>query len=83
MEKIELGYQYLKWQIELRDNKIEKDIEILKDGPICKYLKNGILDEDLNWFNNNNFEVIEMNCRNWNCKNAHQNLKAAPNFPDY
>jgi RNAse (barnase) inhibitor barstar len=65
------------------EDKIEKDFEILKNGPICKYFKNGILDEDLNWFNNNNFEIIEMNCRNWNRKNAHQNLKVALNFPDY
>ncbi len=61
----------------------EKDIEILKNGPICKYFKNGILDEDLNWFNNNNFEIIEMNCRNWNRKNIHKNLKVALSFPDY
>ena len=63
--------------------KIERDLEILQDGPICKYFKNRILDEDLNWFNNNNFEIIEMNCRNWNRKNAHQNLKISLNFPDY
>ena len=69
--------------MEINEEKIEKDIEILKDGPICKYFKNGILDEDLNWFNNNNFEIIEVNCRNWNRKNAHQNLKIALNFPDY
>ena len=69
--------------MEINEEKIEKDIEILKDGPICKYFKNGILDEDLNWFNNKNFEIIEMNCRNWNRKNVHQNLKIALNFPDY
>ncbi len=69
--------------MELNEKKIEKDIGILKNGPICKYFKNGILDEDLNWFNNNNFEIIEMNCRSWNRKNAHQNLKVALSFPDY
>ncbi|MFC5283768.1 barstar family protein [Pedobacter alpinus] len=67
----------------LNKNTKEKDIEILKDGPICKYFKNAILDEDLNWFNSNNFEIIEMNCRNWNRKNAHNNLKVGLNFPDY
>lgn len=69
--------------MELNEENIEKDIEILKSGPICKYFKNGILDEDLNWFNNNNFEIIEMNCRNWNHKNVHQKLKDALSFPDY
>lgn len=62
---------------------IARDLEILKDGPICKYFKNSILDEDLNWFINNHFEVFEMSCRTWNRKNAHQNLKAGLNFPDY
>tara|TARA_R110002074_G_scaffold226957_2_gene398542 strand:- start:1960 stop:2460 length:501 start_codon:yes stop_codon:yes gene_type:complete len=69
--------------MEIKEDKIERDIEILKDGPICKYFKNGILDEDIIWFSNNNFEIIEMNCRNWNRKNAHQKLKIALNFPDY
>ena len=69
--------------MELNEENLGKDIDILKDGPICKYFKNGVLDEDLNWFHNNNFEIIEMNCRNWNRKNAHQNLKTALNFPDY
>ncbi|WP_165453918.1 barstar family protein [Hyunsoonleella flava] len=73
----------MKRLMELKEDKIGKDIEILKDGPICKYFKNGILDKDLNWFNNKNFEVIEMNCRNWNRKNAHRKLKDALNFPDY
>jgi RNAse (barnase) inhibitor barstar len=67
----------------LKEEKIERDIEILKDGPISKYFKNRILDEDIIWFSNNNFEVIEMNSRNWNKKNAHQKLKTALNFPDY
>ena len=69
--------------MKLEEDKIEKDNEILKDGAICKYCKNGILDEDLNWFNNNNFHIIEMNCLNWDSKNAHQNLKIALDFPDY
>lgn len=39
--------------MELEKDKTERDIEILKNGAISKYFKNGILDEDLNWFNNN------------------------------
>ncbi|WP_100616346.1 barstar family protein [Confluentibacter citreus] len=69
--------------MELRADKIERDIEILKNGPICKYFKNGVLNDDLIWFSNNNFEIIEMNTRTWNRKNAHPNLKTALNFPDY
>jgi len=69
--------------MELEEDKIERDIEILKDGPICKYFKNGVLDKDIIWFSNNNFDVIEMNARNWNRKNAHEKLKIALNFPEY
>ncbi len=66
-----------------KKDKIERDFEILKDGPIHKYFRNRVLDEDVIWFSNNNFEIIEMNARNWNRKNAHQKLKAALDFPDY
>lgn len=70
-------------KLQQEEDKFRKDYEILKSGPICKYFKNSILDEDLSWFDSNNFEVIEMNCKNWNRKNAHEKLKAALNFPDY
>jgi len=60
-----------------------KDIEILKKGPICMYFKNTILNEDVSWFSNNNFEVIDMNARSWSRRNIHQNLKKELNFPDY
>ena len=69
--------------MKLEENNNERDFEILRDGPICKYFRNKFLDEDIIWFSNNNFEVIEMNAQNWNRKNAHHNLKVALNFPDY
>ncbi|MFK7908145.1 MAG: barstar family protein [Chitinophagales bacterium] len=67
----------------MKNEKLGRDIEILKNGPICMYFKNSILDEDYNWFYYNNFELIDINTRNWNRRNAHQNLKIALNFPDY
>lgn len=60
-----------------------KDIEILKDGPICKYYKNAILDEDVNWFIENRFDVFDIDVKNWNNKNFHKYLKSHLNFPDY
>ena len=60
-----------------------KDIEILKDGPICKYYKNSILDEDASWFIDNRFDVYDMDVRNWNLKNYHKHLQNNLNFPDY
>jgi len=67
----------------MEKNKEGKDIEILMDGPICMYYKNSILNEDINWFSNNNFEVFDMNARNWNQKNLHENLKKSLDFPNY
>lgn len=60
-----------------------KDIEILKDGPVCKYYKNSILDEDVSWFMENRFEVFDINVKEWNKQNFHKRVKAALNFPDY
>jgi len=62
---------------------MNKDIEILKNGPICKYYKNSILDEDVNWFIDNRFDVYEIDVRNWNKNNFHKHLKVKLNFPDY
>ncbi len=61
----------------------QRDVEILKDGPICMYHNNGILDDDFNWFSSNNFEVFEMNCHSWTKKNLHKKMKEALYFPDY
>ena len=60
-----------------------KDIEILKDGPICKYYKNSILDEDMHWFIDNGFDVYDITVRNWDKNNFHKHLKKELNFPDY
>lgn len=60
-----------------------KDIEILKYGSICKYYKNSILDEDVNWFIDNRFDVYDINTKNWNKKNFHKEIKLNLNFPDY
>jgi len=62
---------------------LTKDIEILKDGPICKYYKNSILDKDVSWFIDNRFDVYDMNVKDWNKKNFHKHLKEKFNFPDY
>lgn len=60
-----------------------KDIEILKDGPICKYYKNLVLDKDVNWFIENRFDVYDISVKKWNKKNFHEELKLNLNFPDY
>ena len=67
----------------MKGDRTEKDTEILKDGAICKYFRNKILDRDLVWLSDNNYEVVEISCRNWNRKNAHRNLKIALGSPNY
>ncbi|MBT33860.1 MAG: hypothetical protein CMO01_29710 [Thalassobius sp.] len=59
------------------------DYQILKNGAVCMYYKNAILDKDVLWFTDNRFEVYDMDVRNWKPKNLHQNLKKHLNFPDY
>jgi RNAse (barnase) inhibitor barstar len=60
-----------------------RDLEILKDGPICLYHNDDILNKDFSWFNDNNFEVIDMNCQTWTKNNFHKKIKGAMFFPEY
>ena len=69
--------------LKTENKNLKKDIQILKDGPICKYFKNSILDEDVNWFIENRFDVYDMNTRDWNRSNFHKRIKQKLNFPDY
>ncbi|MEL7146035.1 MAG: barstar family protein [Bacteroidota bacterium] len=63
--------------------KNQRDVEILREGPICMYHHNGILNEDFIWFSDHHFEVFDMNCHSWTRKNFHAKLKEALYFPDY
>jgi len=62
---------------------LTKDIEILRDSPICKYYKSSILDEDVNWFMENRFDVYDISVKGWSRKNFHKHIKSELNFPDY
>lgn len=64
-------------------DKIDRATEILTNGSICMYYKNSILNEDLTWFTNNNYEAFDINTKNWTSKNAHIKLKNELGFPDY
>jgi RNAse (barnase) inhibitor barstar len=60
------------------------DWQILQNGWVSMYLKQSILDEDLDWFNKNGFRMIDLNCNSWTDEaSAHQQLKRELNFPDY
>lgn len=64
-------------------NSSQRDLEILRDGPICLYHNSGMLNKDCSWFSDNNFELIDINCGTWTKNNIHSKIKEALFFPDY
>lgn len=69
--------------MEHKNENYQKDIEILKKGSICKYFKQSILNDDIVWFENRGYEIIQINTKNWTSSNFYKNIKDALNFPDY
>jgi RNAse (barnase) inhibitor barstar len=60
------------------------DWKILQDGWANLYWKSKILENDLDWFRKENFDVKDFDCSNWNqAKNIHYALKQQLHFPDY
>lgn len=61
----------------------ELDYNILKNGSIVKYHNPIILDDDLKWFDKNNYNLIDINTSNWTSANFHQKVKSSLQFPEY
>lgn len=60
------------------------DWYIMRNGWISLYWRTTILDDDLKWFENENYVILEFNCRTWdNDKIMHSQLKEKFDFPDY
>lgn len=60
------------------------DWYILQNGWTSLYWRTSILEEDLKWFEKENYVIIEFNCKTWNNdKMMHGELKAKFDFPDY
>lgn len=60
------------------------DWDILQNGYISLYWKSSILDEDLKWFDNENYVVVEFNCKLWsNDTIMHAQFKGNFGFPEY
>lgn len=64
-------------------NEDDPDMLILEDGPIVMYHNTIILDKDLKWFEENRYEVLDINASKWTAKNFHKKAKEAFSFPDY
>ena len=60
------------------------DWHILQNGWTSLYWRSNILDEDLKWFDKEDYVIVEFNCKTWSDdKMMHAELKKKLNFPDY
>ena len=60
------------------------DWQILQNGWTSLYWRTSILDDDLKWFEKENYVIVEFNCKTWdNGGVMHSQLKDKLNFPDY
>jgi RNAse (barnase) inhibitor barstar len=60
------------------------DWYILQSGWTSLYWRTTILEDDLKWFEKENYVIIEFNCKTWdNDKIMHSQLKEKLDFPDY
>jgi RNAse (barnase) inhibitor barstar len=61
----------------------ELDFQILRQGAICMYYKMEILDNDLYWFLDARYKIIDIDSAKWTSKTAHKYIKEGFSFPDY
>lgn len=60
------------------------DWSILQNGWMSRYWRSAILNDDLKWFENKSYVLIEFDCRTWhNDHIMHSQLKTKFDFPDY
>jgi len=66
------------------DNSKRLDLQILQNGWTSLYYQTSVLDNDLNWFKNEKYTIIEFNCTSWTNESViHKALKRTLDFPDY
>ena len=56
---------------------------ILRDGGIALYLRREYLDEDLEWFRQQSYELYSFNCEKWTLSGMHADFERTLNFPSY
>jgi RNAse (barnase) inhibitor barstar len=67
------------------NNDIQRlDFCILRDSVVSLYWKKDVLESDLDWFKNENYEIISFDCKTWTDEiEMHKQLKQNLYFPDY
>jgi RNAse (barnase) inhibitor barstar len=57
---------------------------ILQNGWTSLYWKGEVLEKDLAWFKNENYSIVDFDCKTWfNESEMHKQLKQGLNFPGY
>lgn len=60
------------------------DWSILQNGWISLYWKKSILEKDIKWFEKENYNIVDFDCKSWTDRaEMHGQLKQKLNFPDY
>jgi RNAse (barnase) inhibitor barstar len=60
------------------------DLQILQNGWTSLYWQENILDNDLDWFKKEKYNIIDFDCTRWTDTNLiHKDLKKQLDFPDY
>ena len=59
------------------------DFLILRDGAVSMYHSLNVLHEDLDWFLDARYSIIDIDTSKWTPKIAHKDIKEKMGFPDY
>jgi RNAse (barnase) inhibitor barstar len=60
------------------------DYLILREGSICLYFQNAVLDESIDWLRRNEYHIDEFNTMKWDTEELmHDDFSDTLSFPDY
>ena len=60
------------------------DWQVLQNGWTSLYWQQNILDNDIDWFKKENYNIVDFDCTKWTDTNKiHKDLKKHLDFPDY
>lgn len=66
------------------DRTFSLDRQLLQNGPIILYFQQRILEETIEWFRQQNYEVVSFDCRQWTSReDFFSDVSQRLNFPAY
>ncbi len=60
-----------------------RDWAVLLNGGISMYWRRDYLNEDLEWFRHQNYQIYSFNCAEWTLGNMHADFQRTLGFPSY